>query len=445
MQREYSSSLEGAPIAPSQINSGVGGPPSRFIPALLWLCLLGWVFRQTVFIRGRLDFATVDVYAGIQILLVIIVFITVLLSTRFFSMWSKIAGTSVRILFIYYLICALSSIWSSLPVFTLYRAAEFMILLMGTLVALSYSPNFLKAERRVLLVSILAIIMNMYMSVYFYGFTWILKAWHTNSYSASAAIVFCYCLGEYFCSDRKRKKLLKWAGIFAFCTLGLGTSSASYIAALIGVVFVAIFHRNTALLLISSFMLLLLFVLNFVVTIDFSTVISILFPGKTAYDISTLSGRTLMWERLFYYVQTSPIIGHGFDVIATARGQLFKTSPHNSLFSILLGTGLLGLLTALFYGYRLFREFFRTTRRHLPGAVGCGAGICTGLANSLSMPLVFDEWLKTSLVFSCITSLLILFVVLPDRQQKGTDRQPKGIRKVGRRYGNIGNTRNRFS
>ncbi len=126
------------------------------------------------------------------------------------------------------------------------------------------------------------------------------------------------------------------------------------------------------------------------------------------------------------------MIGHGFAVLSTGRGQVFSTSPHNSIFSVLLGTGLLGFMFAITYVFRALREFFRTSRLRLPGAIGCTAGIIAALVNSLAMPLVFDEWEESSLVFASITAFMVLFVYLPYRQGELTEKAESTKPRVGK-------------
>ncbi len=399
-----------------------GSAHSSLVPLTLWLLVLAWIARITIFTRGRAqgEFADVDFLAGIQILIVLVVLITVLLSGRALPIWSKTAGTSVRALFYYYIISALSTVWSPIPAYSLYRAFEFMILLMGLLVALSYAPNLVKAERIVLIVSLISITLTMYPYFRRLGFSTSMGAWHTTSYSASAAMIFCYCLGEYFQSDKNRKKTLRWVGFVALAALALGTSAGSNVAASFGVLVVAFLRRNTALIIIGCILLLIMLPVFFFGEVDDLAVAvrGVLFPGKSEAQIYSLRGRVPFWGQLFTLFLDSPFFGHGFAILSTGRGQALPFNPHNSLFSVLLGTGMLGMLTVIVYGLRLLREFHRTTVKRLPGAVGCTAAICTGLVNSLSTPFVLEQWEEASFVFAAITTFSILFVYLPYKSKK---------------------------
>jgi O-antigen ligase len=407
----------------AEVNTGFASYTSaQIIPALLWLANIAWVTRVTVFIRPRAgsEFSTIDAAAGIQVLIVLVTLLLLILSTRLVPMLTNIARTSVFVLFVYYFLSAISSIWSPMPQFTLYRAIEFITMFIGVLIALSYIPNFYIAEKKILLISSIVIILSLYVNLKLTRFSFSVSAFHTNSYSASAAMLFCYCLGEYFSSEGKRKKTLRRYGLFGLATLALGTSSASIVAACCGILFTALLYRKIMLFLAGCWLLILAFILKFMLGADFSLVKELLFPGKTVHQITTMTGRTRMWQSLFQLVQQSPFIGYGFAVLSTGKRHVFSSNPHNSLFSILLGTGALGMVTFLAYGFRLLREFFRTALQKLPGSVGCASAIIAGLVNSMAMTLVFDKWEESSLVFACLMAFFVLFVFLPQQYKKNS-------------------------
>ena len=264
----------------------------------------------------------------------------------------------------------------------------------------------------------------MYVNFKLYGLLSSVTSWHTTTYTASAAIMFCYCLGEYFQRERERRKALKWFALFALGPLILGTSAASNVAALLGVLLVALLYRNKMLIIISVAILFIFVPLSLLFSFEYSLFSSIIFPGKTEEQIYTLHGRTYLWGLLLEYFKDSPLIGHGFAILSTPRGLLFANNPHNSLFSVLLGTGVFGMLTVFIFGSRLLREFYQGTAHGRPGAIGCTAAICAGLVNSLSQPLVLDEWQGSSLVFVSMMAFFLLFVILPFRQERLIKKTP---------------------
>ena len=393
---------------------------SRLVPLALWITALIWVIRVTVFVRQRpgSQFSEIDILAGVQIMMVLMTIVILLVSGRALNVWGRISGTSVRFLFIYYFISALSMLWSPLPQFSLYRGVEFATFLMGVLVALSYSANLLKAEKTMLIVSTIVLLVSMYVNVHFHGFSTSLESWHTNSYSASAAIIFTYCLGEYFNSDKRRKRVLKWFGLLALCALILGTSTASFFAAMAGMALIAFLKRSVVLLIAWTAALGVMVIAIFLLGTDLGGIRDFIFHGLSDEQIAGFHGRLPMWQQFMVLVQESPLIGHGFAVLSTGRGGVFSSSPHNSIFSILLGTGLTGLLVLIIYVLKLLREFMRSTRERRPGAIGCAAAISTGLVNSLAMPLIFDEWEESSLVLVSVITFMTLYVILPYRKGK---------------------------
>ncbi len=72
----------------------------------------------------------------------------------------------------------------------------FMVFFLSLFVALSYLPTFEKAERRVLFLSVLSVFVQMGVHMKG-GISLSLGAWHTIAYTASAAVIFIYCAGEY--------------------------------------------------------------------------------------------------------------------------------------------------------------------------------------------------------------------------------------------------------
>jgi len=86
--------------------------------------------------------------------------------------------------------------------------------------------------------------------------------------------------------------------------------------------------------------------------------------GQSDELVTTLSGRTVGWQRAWELFKESPVIGHGY--VASARteilGNLFSggmSTLHGALFDVLVGVGLLGLtpwLTAVIVaGLRVLR------------------------------------------------------------------------------------------
>lgn len=398
------------------LNAAFGASQSRIIPTLLWIALLGWVARVTVFVRQRpgSTFSSVDIYAAVQISIVFVVLLITLSSSRFLPLITETRRTSVIMLFVYYILGALSALWSQYPIFTFYRAFEFATLLMGALLALSYSSDFFAAERKILFVSSIVIVLSICMQLKLGGFRHSLGEWHVTTYTTSGAMLFCYCAGEYFSADKNRKKILKRYGLFALAMVILGTSSGSFIATFFGLLLILFLYRNVGMWVVGIFFLSMVLLIG----VDWTPIKDIVFHGKSERAIITLHGRLGMWQSFIGQIYRNPFLGHGFGVFMRSATRATAGHPHNSLFAVLLGTGLVGAIPVFLYFLRIFREFWKTTGRKLPGAIGCAAGISTGLINSLSTPFVLDKWDESTLVFACLMSLFILFVFAPYKEEK---------------------------
>jgi O-antigen ligase len=382
---------------------------SRIIPTLVWLALLGWEARVTVLVRQRSGFAfsSVDLHAAVQIFFVFAIFLIIVSNSRLSPLISEARRTSIIMLFVYYIMGILSALWSPMPAFTFYRAFEFVTLLMGVLFALSYCSDFYAAERKMLFISTIVLIFCLLMKLKLSGIAYSLEHWHATTYTTSGAMIFCYCAGEYFFSEKSRKKMLRRYGIFALALVLLGTSSGSFISAIAGLLLILFFYRNAGLWGLG----ILLFAVVILIGVDWTPVKNFIFYGKSERAITTLHGRVYMWDSFMGMIAQKPFFGNGFGVFMRSPEVATSGHPHNSIFSVLLGTGILGAIPVIVFFFRLLREFLKTTSHRLPGAIGCSAAISTGLINSLTSPFVLDKWDESTLVFACLIALFILFVV----------------------------------
>ncbi|HUS57507.1 MAG TPA: O-antigen ligase family protein [Planctomycetota bacterium] len=385
--------------------------PGSNIPAILWLLILALAARVTVFIRqrGGAEFTAIDTSALVGISVVALSVVMLFVSGRLGQTWKRMAGASAGLLVGYYALCAVSALWSPLPEYSFFRSVETLSQLLAVFVALSYCSSFEQAERRVLLIAVLTMLLGMGVNVKFYGFSLSLADWHTNSYSASAAMIACYAVGEYMSGGRKLPGAVKWAGVAGVLGLALGTSSASTIAAFAGFALAAFLMKRWGMVFGGIAAALLVVALG----LGGSFLTNIVFPGKTEGQIATLHGRTQLWAAYAEDVKESPLYGNGFGVSARLSSFRYTTNPHNSVFSVLLGTGAAGLLLAVAAMLRLTRETLHATRWTRPGAVGAAAAMGAGIVNSMGLPIIGDIWMAPTVVLASMLALHVLFVVTP--------------------------------
>lgn len=386
---------------------------------ILWILLLAWVARVTIFIRLRSgsSFSAVDATAAVQIIIVFLILILVFLSSRLPRVWSQTSGSSFQYLIYYYMFSAISAIWSTIPEYTFYRATEYLAMILGVLVALSLLKDFRKAEFIVLLIAFVVIIFTLIGHIRVVGFSLDWSRWHTNSFSVSAAMLLIYCLGEYLTADRKRKVRLLSFGTFGFFIVVLGTSTASNISTLFGLFMIAFLSRSLKLYLLTTLLTAIIVPIALLIEVKGSTITQQLFAGKSAEDVYKLEHRGDLWEYFFNIFLENPIVGHGFSVLSDSSGTSFVSHTHSSLFAILVGTGIIGFFIAFIYGLKLIRELIPPVLQHQIGAIGAATAILTALVNSLSMPMVFSLYEESSLVFLSFSALALLFVYIPHKKR----------------------------
>ncbi len=396
-----------------------GGNKASSGPNVAWLLLLSIfaiIVRQTVFVRPRVtsvDFSAVDTFAAVDIAAVCLAALVLIFSGRLFSTWSALRRTPALWLIVYYLVCAASFIWSSAPVYSLYRASEYLVLFFATCAVVAQYQDFTRAEQVFVRVAAATILLQMCVHLRLEGFHLSLGAWHTNSYSATSAMLFCYCLGEYLAmtkSERseakKRSRRLRRFGIFSFGTLALGTSAASNVAAALGCLLIFLALRRLWLLLIGLWVGVVLFLIGG----SGKIVQDLLFPGKSEYAIETASGRTLIWDLYWHKFLQSPILGYGFGVISGGRDRAFAALSHNSLFTVLIGTGSVGLALFGMFVLRLWWATLGKVWRRGPGTVGFAGALAAAFVNCLGNPLMADRWDTTSVVFAGLVGLFLLHI-----------------------------------
>jgi O-antigen ligase len=401
-------------LSASSAKSGVARRTSEIVVWLIFIAHFIFIVRQKIIVRVRsgLEFDTLDTYAAVDVLVVSALVLILLCSGKTFQFLSKAFKSSVFWLLAYYLLCAMSAMWSSRPAYTLYRSVEFMVFFISLAVAVSYSSGFEKAERRVLLLSLLSVFVQMGIHMRG-GIVLSLWTWHTNAYTASAAVIFAYCVGEYLAlgkrklsADRARRKMLFTYGCLSLPLLALGTSSASNVAALLGILFILFAQRKIKLMMLVIYAAILFFILGG----GLDSLMEFVFPFKTEQEILTAGGRADVWRFYAAKIAESPIWGYGLGVLPTKEGSALAVLSHNFVFSILIGTGFLGFTIFLIFLLKLAAELIRSLRRKIEGATGIAGAMAAGLVNSLSMDMIGDRWATASFAFCSIFALFILHV-----------------------------------
>jgi hypothetical protein len=373
--------------------------------------LLAWTARNTVLLRQRSAelFSQIDLFATIQIAIVFVIAALLILSGR-----SLCAIKSGRLkptfwLTIFYLLCLLSSLWSSYPIYTAYRAAEFIVLLTGTCAAFMGINNFRSAEKVFISVGLLVLLMSIYVNIKLVGLSHLrlvgILGLHTNSYSATGAVLMVYAVGEWFNADKERKRWLRVCGISGFMSVLVGTSSASNVSATIGLMTIFLIQGRILAVIITVLLGMILTALIISLNLHWFDLFGWLFPYKPLVKVLNLSGRIGVWEHTLDLFLMNPYIGQGFAVNQFDTGLVVRSLPHSSVFGVMMGTGMLGFSAVTAFVVQTSRECKKYIKIRYKGGIGSSAALLTGFVNSLAMPMVLDQWEESTLVF---VSLLVM-------------------------------------
>ncbi len=400
----------------ADVSPAPAGPRARRRPvtaSLQWLLLLAWSARNTIFVRQRAanTFATVDVAAGVQIGFVAASALALLASGRLGELFAN-HRSPIQWLLLYYVVCAVSSLWSPLPLYSLYRATEALILVASAGSAMMMARDQRSAERTLLLLALITVLLSMGQNVRLFGITGMgtLHSWHTNTYTAVAAMCLVYGFGEHRSADGERRRLLGITILLSLTVVVVGTSSASNVSVAVGLLIAAIIQRRFGFLVFLSVVLLIAVGLLIAREGSVFGMLSWMFPGKDEVAVESLGGRTRLWELYWESMRHHPILGTGFGVLSFEHGGSVRFNSHNSFIAAVLGVGVAGGALAAAFVWRLCRQALKGVRDARPGAVGGAAALVTALVNSNSMPLFLEIWEESNLVSTALIAYLVYFV-----------------------------------
>lgn len=215
---------------------------------------------------------------------------------------------------------------------------------------------------------------------------------HTNTYSISALIGAVLSIGLY---KNYKVKSMKYYMVINMAILILGTSSASYISFIFAMVVLFATNRkgiNIPLLIIAF--LFLFFTYKFAMPY----IAQYIFYGHTEEQIASGTGRDFIWEIVFRAIDQRPVFGYGFVLgerwVMANIGNIFILSAHNGYFSVLLGTGIFGMIFFGFYVLKtLIQGYGLTQKTKYSGFSAILVAALLGvLANNMSYPCIGSDW-----------------------------------------------------
>lgn len=387
----------------------------------IWVLIFIWILRNTLLMRGREDFDSVDASAALQIVVIFVLAFTLLaVNGRTFQVIRRVVPTAAGVWLFTYSVFVLSAAWSLQPAYSGYRSLEFMVYFISIFVAMSYYKDFVTAERAFCYVVMLTTCLDfvrMFLRPAIFSRFAELQFWHTNSYTHAAGMLLCYAVGEYFMATGPRKAFLKKVAIFGGALTILGTSGGSTIGAFAGLAFVALLYRNFVFLAISAIVIALLVMMEIMTGSVSDILLQTVFHGKTEEQVMSGHGRLYGYELAWdLFISKNPIFGVGFGVWGE-QGTLMKNTVHNPVIAAFVSAGALAGIPAIVFHVLAILEGWRAAAARCMGAFGFCGGMAMVLVNNLGINTMFGDLNRVSIAFIALLAFFLQFVYLPFREQ----------------------------
>ncbi|MCB0067302.1 MAG: O-antigen ligase family protein, partial [Caldilineaceae bacterium] len=280
-------------------------------------------------------------------------------------------------------------------------------------------------ERAALWMSMVLLLMNVvgHARVHMVGFN--LESWHTNSYSAVAAMLAAYCLGELWSArgklDKRRRRLLKTCLVIALFFLVLGTSGGSNVAFALGVIGALLYSAKRKL---KAFAIPLIAVAVVVYLVIPEFLVAVLLPGKTVESVETLTGRTRIWELYWDMFLANRILGVGFGVPERVAS-LYTTNTHNIVIGIAAALGMFGLTFFLLYLFSLAKRLLGMHSKVGYAGVACAIGV--GLVNGMTVGFLTSGSGPAFMAFAIWNAVLVLKPLAVERETREQESRPAEV------------------
>lgn len=383
----------------------------KMYPTSIWiLTLIEFIFisRKTIFNVSREvgDYsATVDSSTSLAMLGIICSLIYIAKYSLFIKHINKMMAALIMV----YIVAAFSFLWAGNTFTILFKAIEVLtnIYIIGIILILLFQLcNIKQIVYYIILFCLIATYSEVLAEMVRKGFGF----HHTNAYSYSAMIAFLLCIGSIRFGLFKFSEL-KFSTILSFIAWIGGTSTASYIACLAGLILLYSsnkygFNIPNAIFVLVLCMLLYIFAGDIVY--------SFIKAGHSDAEMQSGTGRSLIWEASFMSFQDNPILGSGFVIGERELGPKYgfdfhQLSAHNAFLSVLVNTGLIGFFFFIRLLYKWGMILFQNSRRNILSTILFPIYISI-VINSAACPSIGSDWGPIS---SCVYLIIGFSFTLP--------------------------------
>lgn len=381
----------------------------RFFPPTVWgitLILVLFVIRKTILnvARGETNVsASIDSNSSLGILALGLSLMILLFNNKCLSAIYRRCGSFAS----YYIFALISAFWAGGSLGgVVYKGLEMLLSYLLVCLAIYKIGNFKKAIDYLLILCFIVTFFDYY--YYYQNFRTLIM--HTNTFTISAMIGFVLCVSAIRIKLYNSKQIWFPLLFFGFVLIA-GTSSASYIATILGLfVMFSIKGKRINYLKMIFVAILIYCVFDFL----YPYITEYIFVGHTEENIESGSGRSEIWAACMASWSDSPILGHGFVIgekTLQDYGSFAVRSAHNAFLSVLVNTGVIGLvffLRPIIKLLKLTTKSNKYTLLFLPVSVAVIINVC-------SCPIIGSDWYPESLCAFALFAISFLFLI-PKKQ-----------------------------
>ncbi len=269
----------------------------------------------------------------------------------------------------YFVVAALSVLWSASPLNTAGKVLEIAVAF-GLVWVLVMRPDavaalkstlkfvlFLEASLIIVAIAGFLLVPSVFSEElsrrgFFFRGTMAAPFGGPNGFSAVGAMLAAYSAAHLFETPAGRPRS-HWVGLFLIGSLATVLSSGrqGVMIWMVGMaVVLLVFRRELFLLFVAPAAAALIF-------LNWDFLWGIVSRGQVAGSLSTLTGRTVLWEAGWDALWRQPLTGYGFGagsrfVALRAIGKDYLTHIHNGFLEALLGVGIIGFIPFIYTVFR---------------------------------------------------------------------------------------------
>lgn len=246
---------------------------------------------------------------------------------------------------------------------------------------------------------------------------------HTNTYSMSAMVGLLLCLGVVRFDIFGFNEVKYYILLNTLALIG-GTSSASWVSFIIGVIILYSMNENGVGLLRTAAVCVIIYA-AYELALD--QISDIIFKGKTKEMVESGHGRDVIWNAAIASWKDSPWLGSGFLVGERSLGNyglgLKVISVHNTFLSVLVGTGIAGMVLFVNFLFKWIGRLLAYIKYNRYATILFPVVIAT-VVNCMAFPAIGSDWnFVAPVVYALITFVFLHIDERSDMEEEYLEEQ----------------------